>query len=83
MAVGAAVNIVDTKTKAFIGADAQINQDMAGAGNAGQSVLVAAASDFSHVGVGAGAAFGGSGAGAPGVDVSVIKVDTFATINDL
>ncbi|WP_164773391.1 LEPR-XLL domain-containing protein, partial [Mesorhizobium sp. M7A.F.Ca.CA.004.01.1.1] len=82
VAVGAAVNVVDTKTKAFIGADAQINQDMAGPGNAGQSVLVAAASDFSHVGVGAGAAFGGSGAGAPGVDVSVIKVDTVATIND-
>ena len=80
VAVGAAVNVVDVDTTASIGAAPQINQT--GGAHASQSVLVAAASDFNHVGVGAGAAFVGSRAAAPGVDVSVIDVTTSATIND-
>jgi hypothetical protein len=82
VSVGAAVNVVNVTTRATIGQDARINQDPGapGAGNAGQSVLVAAASDFNHVGVGAGLAVGGSGAGAPGVDVSILTVTTEAAI---
>jgi len=81
VAIGAAVNVIDVETRATIGSNAQINQ-ATGTANPSQSVLVAAASDFNHIGVGAGAAFGGSGAGAPGVDVSVVEIDTVASIND-
>ncbi|MBK5565795.1 LEPR-XLL domain-containing protein [Ensifer sp. SSB1] len=82
VAVGAAVNVVNTTTSALIGEGARINQDMSGGGNGAQSVLVAAASDFSHLGVGAGAAVGGSAAAAPAVDVSVVTTKTTATIGD-
>ncbi len=82
VAVGAAVNVLNTTTTALIGEGARINQDMSGGGNGAQSVLVAAASDFSHLGVGAGAAFGGSAAAAPAVDVSVVTTKTTATIGD-
>ncbi|MDN3720474.1 hypothetical protein QW131_17585 [Roseibium salinum] len=80
VAIGAAVNVIDVKTKAEIQTDAMINKDLTGNANGGQSVLVAAASDFNHVGVGAGAAFAGSGAAAPGVDVSVVTLSTKAII---
>jgi len=82
IAIGAAVNVVDITTTGAIGAGAEINQNITGSADSTQSVLVAAASDFGHVGVGAGAAVGGAGAGAPGVDVSIIDVTTNALIGD-
>ncbi|MEL6550929.1 MAG: hypothetical protein AAFQ54_11870 [Pseudomonadota bacterium] len=80
VAVGAAVNVIDTTTTALIGDGAQINQDVTGVAHADQSVLVAAANDFNHVGIGAGLAIGGTAGAAPGVDVSVVKMTTTAVI---
>ncbi|MBI3917574.1 MAG: hypothetical protein HY322_11275 [Betaproteobacteria bacterium] len=78
--VAAAVNVVDVDTTATIGQFAQINQSVTGSANTGQSVLIAAASDFNHVGIGVGAAVGGSAGVAPGVDVSVVEVTTKAQL---
>ncbi|TAK65480.1 MAG: hypothetical protein EPO22_04755, partial [Dehalococcoidia bacterium] len=78
--VAAAVNVVDVDTTATIGQFAQINQSVTGSADTGQSVLIAAASDFNHVGIGVGAAVGGSAGVAPGVDVSVVEVTTKAQL---
>jgi hypothetical protein len=43
-------------------------------------VLVAAASDFNHVGIGVGAAVAGTAGVAPGVNVSVVELTTKALI---
>ena len=78
--VAAAINVIDVDTTASIGLSAQINQNVTGSANGAQSVLIAAASDFNHVGIGVGAAVGGSGAAAPGVDVSVVELTTTADL---
>jgi hypothetical protein len=65
-------------TEAYIGTNAQVNQI---AGSAAQSVLVAAGSDYYHLGVG-GAVTVALGAGAdPGVDLSLVTNTTRADID--
>ena len=78
VAVAAAVNVVNIDTKAYISDSATVNFDRTGA-DAAQSVLVGAGSDFHHVALAAGAGFGAVGV-APGVDVTVLALDTSATI---
>ncbi|MCB9929003.1 MAG: hypothetical protein H6844_06280 [Alphaproteobacteria bacterium] len=80
--VGAAVNVITSNTHGYIGDDTNINQHMGATPNANQTVLVSAASDFSHVGVGVGVAISGNAAVAPGVDVSAIDLHTNAWIGD-
>jgi hypothetical protein len=76
--IGAGVSVATTTATAEIGAGAMINQS--GEGHDGQSVIVNAASDFSHVGIGAGGALSGGVSVAPGVNVSVIDQTTTARI---
>ena len=78
VAVAAAVNVINTDTQAYIGDGASVNFNQGTAG-VGQSVTVAAGSDFHHVALAAGAGFGAVGV-APGVDVTVLTANTGATI---
>ncbi|MFO0880817.1 MAG: hypothetical protein U0840_26095, partial [Gemmataceae bacterium] len=64
-----AVHVLDSTTTAYIGQQARVNLNQAGA-NATQSVHVAAGSDFYHLGV-AGAA-GGAGGVAVGAGINVV-----------
>ncbi|MBI3347591.1 MAG: hypothetical protein HY020_10320, partial [Burkholderiales bacterium] len=76
--VGSATNVVSTTTTAGIGAGANVNADTS-TGGAGQSVLVGAGDDFSHVALAGALGFGTVGV-APGVDVTVLTHDTSASI---
>ncbi len=76
--VGSATNVVSTSTTAGIGAGANVNADTS-TGGAGQSVLVGAGDDFSHVALAGALGFGTVGV-APGVDVTVLSHDTSASI---
>ncbi|MBI1398269.1 MAG: LEPR-XLL domain-containing protein, partial [Betaproteobacteria bacterium] len=80
VAVPASVNVVDTKTRAWVGSGAAVNTDAAGAAS-GQSVLVGAGNDFSYLAVEA-CAGGGYVGVATGVGVSVLKGLTEAFIAD-
>jgi hypothetical protein len=80
VAVAAAVNVMDIDTKAYVGAGASINSHTADAAS-GQSVAVGAGADFHHVALAAGAGFGAVGV-APGVDVTVLSMDTQAFVGD-
>ncbi len=77
--IGSATNVVTTVTNASIGAGASVNADTS-TGGAGQSVLVGAGDDFSHVALAGALGFGTVGV-APGVDVTVLSHDTGASIN--
>lgn len=79
--VGGSVQVTTTGTSAFVDADARINTDDAGAGSK-QSVLVAAGSDYSHVGLAAIAAGAGGVAVTPGADVTVVNGTTEAYVAD-
>lgn len=83
LSLAGSVNVHTTDTRAYIGDRATINIDASGltvAGNAEQSVIVAAGNDHYHLGVG-GAIAGGGGAGVgPGVDIAVISNTTNAHI---
>jgi hypothetical protein len=69
VAVSGAINILDTTTRAFVGANASVNASLVGA-HGDQSVRIGAGNDFHHVAVTAAAAGGFVGV-APGVDVTV------------
>jgi hypothetical protein len=76
--VSASIQVLNNHTNAYIDSGAKVNTtDQADAGS-GQSVLVAAGSDYYHLGVAGGA--GGAAVGA-GVDVAVVTLNTLAYIN--
>ncbi|MRR38901.1 hypothetical protein EG829_30475, partial [bacterium] len=70
IAISATVNVIDTSTNAYIGANARINDGAEDPGSS-QSVLVAAGSDFQHMAV-AGSLGAGVAAVSPAVDVTVL-----------
>ncbi|MCW5626703.1 MAG: hypothetical protein KIT73_18450, partial [Burkholderiales bacterium] len=78
VAVSAAVNVVETTTRAYVGDGAQVNVDATDS-HGMQGVLVGAGNDFYHLSVAATGAGGFVGV-APGVGVSVIKGKTEAFI---
>ncbi len=78
VAISATVNVVDTDTRAYIGAGAKLNADTSNA-NGSQSVHVAAGSDFYHLEV-AGTLAGGVVGVSPAADVTVLDNTTEAYI---
>ncbi|NER24473.1 MAG: DUF4347 domain-containing protein [Symploca sp. SIO1C2] len=80
VAGAATVNIIDSNTTAYIGENAQINQDTAGAGNT-QTVNVSAVNDLKLLGAGGSVAFG-AGAFAGGVDIGIVENDTSAYLGN-
>jgi hypothetical protein len=75
------VDIPTITTTAYIDTGAQVNANNTSAG-AGQSVLVAAGSDFYHFGIAGTASFAGVAAVAPALDLDVIKLTTTAYIGN-
>ncbi len=83
LSLAGSVNVHTTDTRAYIGDRAKINVDAAGApvaGNAEQSVIVAAGNDHYHLGVGGAIAGGGAAGVGPGVDIAVVSNTTNAHI---
>ena len=81
VSAGATVTKVSNETRAYIGADAEINQVTAIDGPA-TAVLVAAGTDFYHLGI-AGTLAGGMKAGVgPGADITVVENITEAYVDD-
>ena len=76
VAISAGVNVIENTTRAYVGQNAIVNQDTS-TGNAAQSVLVAAGSDFAHVAF-AGSVAGGEVGVAPAASVTVVKNSTEA-----
>ena len=81
MNIGGGVNVINTQTLAHVDSGARINEDNAGA-DAAQSVLIAAGSDYSDMGVVATGSVGGEVGITPGADVSVLDATTKAYIDD-
>jgi hypothetical protein len=75
----AAVNVPIITTSAYIGLGAQLNVNNTGAG-ANQSVLVAAGSDYYHLGIAGTASQSVGTAVAPGAEVDVVTLNTTAYI---
>src|SRR5205823_1052571 len=73
VAISAGVNVVNTHTTAFIGDNATVNADTAGA-NSAQSVHVAAGNDFTHLAVAGTLGVGEVGV-SPAGDVLVYATD--------
>jgi hypothetical protein len=80
VSVSGSVSVVDVTTHAYIDDGAQINVNDTGE-NDSQSVLVAAGSDYYHLGITAAAAVGAVSV-TPAVDVTVLSEDTMAYIDD-
>ncbi|MCP4707532.1 MAG: hypothetical protein GY869_02815, partial [Planctomycetes bacterium] len=78
IAISAAVNVIETNTNAYIGDDAQVNDDTTGA-YSNQSVNVAAGNDFYHLAV-AGTLSGGVVAISPATAVTLLDNTTQAYI---
>ncbi len=78
--ISASVHVVNNHTNAYIDSGAQVNTDQADAG-AAQSVLVAAGSDYYHIGAATAGGAAGVAAVVPGVDVAVVGLSTLAYIN--
>ena len=76
--IGGAVTIATVHTNAWIGDHTHVNQTTTP--NAGQSVRVAASSDFSQLGIAGAISIGGTGGIAPAADVRVVLLDTSAAI---
>ncbi|WP_312523058.1 hypothetical protein [Anaerospora sp.] len=74
-----AVTIIDNETQAFIGDNTKINNDNAQAG-ADQSVMVAAGTDYYHLGIAGSVAAGGTVGVGPGAQVAVTTLHTDAHI---
>ncbi|MCB2040473.1 MAG: hypothetical protein KDH48_06615, partial [Rhodoferax sp.] len=77
--VSASVNVMHSTTQAYIADNARINQDDTGE-NAAQSVLVAAANDYQHLGVAGGLSIAGNVAVTPGALVNVVTNTTKAWV---
>jgi hypothetical protein len=79
--LSASIHVLNNHTNAYIDSGAQVNtNDQADAGS-GQSVLVAAGSDYYHLGVAGAAGVAGVAAVGAGVDVSVVTLHTLAYID--
>ncbi len=79
--ISAAVHVMNADVHAYIAADAKVNQGDDAEG-AGQSVLVAAANDYQHLGVAGGLAGSGVVGITPGVDISVVTNTVWAYIGE-
>ena len=77
---GATVDVNNVKTCAYIDAHAQVNRHDSPAD--GQSVLVAAGSDYSLMAIAGSLGLSGTASVGAGVDVTVIDRETFAYIED-
>ena len=77
--VSASVNVMHSTTQAYIADNARINRDDTGE-NAAQSVLVAAANDYQHLGVAGGLSIAGNVAVTPGALVNVVTNTTKAWV---
>jgi len=73
------VNVIGNNTSAYIADGARINTDQTSSGD-GQSVLVAAGTDFRHLGIGAAAAISGQVGLGPAAEVTVVDNNTYAYI---
>ena len=81
VSAGATVTKVSNETRAYIGANAEVNQTTAVYGPT-PAVLVAAGTDFYHLGI-AGALAGGIQAGiGPGADITIVENTTEAYVDD-
>src|SRR5262249_40592437 len=78
IAISADVNVLNTKTRAYVGDGAIVNQSTAGASGV-QTVEVGAGDDFYHLGL-AGSIGGGVVGVAPAVDVTVVGNTTEAYV---
>jgi hypothetical protein len=78
---GVTVEIIDSDTTAYIGANAQINQIPANTANANQTVQVSATNEATVFAFGGGLGGGIAGIGG-GVDVGILRNDTTAQIQD-
>ncbi|UCD79969.1 MAG: LEPR-XLL domain-containing protein, partial [Desulfobacterales bacterium] len=72
--VSGAVNVLDTKTYAYIDDGAQVETD--------RSVLVAAGNDFYEMAIAAAASFAGTVGATPGANVTVVENTTLAFVDD-
>ncbi|HET6788079.1 MAG TPA: hypothetical protein VFH49_08970, partial [Aquabacterium sp.] len=79
--VSGVVNTITANTNAFVGENAQVNQDTTGTIDAGQNVLVSAANDYHHMAIVA-TASGGMVGVALNADVTVSHTNTSAYIDD-
>ena len=79
--ISAAVHVMTANVSAYIGDGAKVNQGDDAEG-AGQSVLVAAANDYQHLGVAGGAAVSGVVGITPGVEVTVVTNTVQAYIGE-
>jgi len=77
--LSAAADVVNTQTAAFLAASAQVNQHPSGAAT-DQSVLVAAGSDFFHLGIAGNFSAAGVASVGPSIDAVLIKNTTTASI---
>ena len=85
--VGGSVYVLNANTKAYVDNGARINTDKEGYANStdagvDQTVLVAAGSDFYHLGVDGGVSIAGVVSVTPMVDVSVANLTTEAYVGD-
>jgi hypothetical protein len=78
--LSASVHVLNNHTNAYIDSGAQVNTDQADPGG-GQSVQVAAGSDYYHLGVAGAAGVAGVTAVGAGVDVAVVTLNTLAYVN--
>jgi hypothetical protein len=78
IALGAAVNLISTHTRAWIGEGAVVNEDLSTA-SPGQDVLVGAANDFYHMAVTGTLGVGEVGI-SPCADVTLLENETLASI---
>src|SRR5262249_6556744 len=79
--ISASIHVINNHTNAYIDQGAKVNTaDEADAGS-GQSGLVAAGSDYYHLGVAGAAGVAGVAAVGAGVDVSVVTLHTLAYID--
>ena len=81
VAIAGSVNVHTTTTKAYINDDARINQVANASAAPGQTVLVAAGSNFRQLGIAGVLALGEVGV-APGAEVRIVKINTDAFIGD-
>ncbi len=84
VAVSAGVNVIQAKTRAYLGQASIINEDI-GAANLDQSVNVTAGTDFQHVAFAGSLAVGGGVGIAPAVSVTKYNgtTDAYSGWNDL
>ncbi|MCG8449894.1 MAG: hypothetical protein MI725_09985, partial [Pirellulales bacterium] len=80
--VGGEASALLVDTKAYVAEGAQVNTNTLDSPHSDQSVLVAAGSDTSLLGVAAAVSVAGKVSVSPGVDVAVIDSDTRAFIDD-